>query len=118
MANNSGVPHVLALTEGGTGGTTQSAALTGLGLKLLRTSSQGAVATLDLDNMLSPLTLHVDDQSGVIPLLGYAALGVIAIKSTTGDPANADGFPYIVINNVDNNVKIFADGAWRQLATW
>jgi len=38
-------------------------------------------------------------------------------KTGTGDPSN----PYeglMTINTADNKVKIYAEGAWRQLATW
>jgi hypothetical protein len=42
---------------------------------------------------------------------------LVVTKATTGDPATADEFT-ILINTYDNKVKIWADGAWRQLATW
>jgi hypothetical protein len=38
-------------------------------------------------------------------------------KTDTGDPAS----PYeglMTINTTDNKVKIYAEGVWRQLATW
>jgi hypothetical protein len=39
------------------------------------------------------------------------------VKTTTGDPSTAiEGD--ICINKYDNNVKIYADGGWRQLVTW
>lgn len=38
-------------------------------------------------------------------------------KSTTGNPATGiEG--EICINTFDNNVKIYAEGGWRQIATW
>ena len=41
----------------------------------------------------------------------------LRIKTTTGDPTSrTEG--EIVINKVDNTVKIYADGGWRQLVTW
>jgi hypothetical protein len=40
----------------------------------------------------------------------------ITTKTTTGDGTGREGL--IVINTFDNNVKIYADGAWRSLATW
>lgn len=40
----------------------------------------------------------------------------ITTKATTGDATGREGL--IVINTFDNNVKIYADGAWRSLATW
>lgn len=41
----------------------------------------------------------------------------LRIKITTGDPTTRiEGV--LEINKADNKVKIYADGAWRQLATW
>ena len=46
---------------------------------------------------------------------GYVILS--SIKSTTGDPASpVEGMIYI--NTFDNKIKMYAEGAWRQLATW
>ena len=48
-------------------------------------------------------------------------LGVpaVQVKTTTGDPAAPTGNePTFVINTVDNNLKIYADGSWRILVTW
>jgi hypothetical protein len=41
----------------------------------------------------------------------------VVIKTDTGDSAN----PYeglMQINTFDNTFKVYADAAWRQLATW
>jgi hypothetical protein len=37
-------------------------------------------------------------------------------KDTTGDPTGEEGMIYF--NTFDNKIKMYADGAWRQLATW
>ncbi|MBI4338596.1 MAG: hypothetical protein HY680_01440 [Chloroflexi bacterium] len=37
-------------------------------------------------------------------------------KSTTGDPTAKEGMVYI--NTYDNAVRMYADGAWRTLASW
>ena len=37
-------------------------------------------------------------------------------KSDTGDPAGVEGMLYI--NTFDNAVRMYADGAWRTLASW
>ena len=37
-------------------------------------------------------------------------------KSTTGDPTGQEGMLYI--NTFDNAVRMYADGAWRTLASW
>jgi hypothetical protein len=43
-------------------------------------------------------------------------VAVIHVKATTGD--YSEFFPGIVVNTFDNNIKLFADGAWRTLASW
>jgi hypothetical protein len=45
---------------------------------------------------------------------GYLVLS--SSKATTGDPTGVEGMIYI--NTNDNVVKIYADGAWRTLASW
>jgi hypothetical protein len=45
---------------------------------------------------------------------GYVVLG--STKSTTGDPTAVEGLVYI--NTYDNKVRMYADGAWRDLSTW
>lgn len=37
-------------------------------------------------------------------------------KTDTGDPTGAEGMIYV--NTFDNAVRMYADGAWRSLATW
>jgi hypothetical protein len=39
-----------------------------------------------------------------------------SIKSTAGDPSGQEGM--LVINTNDNAVRLYADGAWRTLASW
>lgn len=46
-----------------------------------------------------------------------APAAMFLTKTTTGDFASGNEGT-IVINTFDNNVKIRADGAWRQIATW
>jgi hypothetical protein len=42
---------------------------------------------------------------------------ILPVKTTTGDPANpVEG--QIYVNTSDNKVRVYADGAWRDLATW
>jgi hypothetical protein len=42
---------------------------------------------------------------------------VLPVKTTTGDPASpVEG--QIYVNTSDNKVRVYADGAWRDLATW
>ncbi len=46
-----------------------------------------------------------------------AANLVLPVKTTTGDPASpAEG--QIYVNTQDNKVRVYADSAWRDLATW
>ena len=42
--------------------------------------------------------------------------GLPGNKTTTGDPTGIEGL--LVINTFDNVVRMYADGAWRTLASW
>jgi hypothetical protein len=42
----------------------------------------------------------------------------VIVKTTTGDPTSPLANGVMVINTVNNNVKMWADGAFRTLATW
>lgn len=46
---------------------------------------------------------------------GYFVL-TSGAKTTTGDPASREGMIYW--NTIDNAIRMFADGAWRTLASW
>ena len=51
----------------------------------------------------------------------WAALLVLPVKDTTGDPGDWLTDPdegQIYVNTFDNKVRVYADGAWRDLATW
>ena len=53
----------------------------------------------------------VAEHSGVLIIPG------ILIKTDTGNPAYFfDGM--ICINTFDNNIKMYADAAWRTLSSW
>lgn len=41
----------------------------------------------------------------------------LVVKTTTGDPSSP-GEGDIYVNTADNKVRVYADGAWRDLATW
>jgi len=57
--------------------------------------------------------LHMMAESGTEKLI---VAGIIR-KTTTGDPSQVhEGL--MCINTNDNTVKIYADGGWRQLASW
>lgn len=60
----------------------------------------------------------ISTDNGMIEI-APTAKGIIlnAIKTDTGDPASpVNG--QIYINNFDNKIRMYADGAWRDLATW
>jgi hypothetical protein len=48
------------------------------------------------------------------PTGGYLVLE--SLKTTAGNPTGQEGM--LVINSTDNAVRIYADGAWRTLASW
>ncbi len=69
----------------------------------------------------------VEDINGAA---GYAGLHMMAettalkeivvgavIKTDTGSPANPHG-ALMEINEFDNKIRVYADGGWRQIATW
>ncbi len=57
--------------------------------------------------------LHMMSESGTNKLV---VVGTI-IKTDTGDPSQVhEGL--MVINTYDNNVKVYADGGWRQITSW
>jgi hypothetical protein len=54
-------------------------------------------------------------KNGSMTFTGDATL-CVPTKNTTGDPTGAEGMIYT--NTFDNKVKVYSDGAWRELATW
>ena len=63
----------------------------------------------------------IEAQTGYLKVEGNAVfLGQfvqLPVRTATGDPASAqDGWMYV--NTQDNKVRVYADGAWRDLATW
>jgi hypothetical protein len=57
-------------------------------------------------------TLTADTLSA--PAGAYLVLN--SVKASAGDPTGQEGM--LVINTTDNAVRIYADGAWRTLASW
>ena len=62
--------------------------------------------TIELDN---------DGKIKVTPG-GSEHLSLEGTKTTTGDPTAREGLIYI--NTFDNKIRMYADGSWRDLATW
>lgn len=62
-----------------------------------------------------------DDGTGNVRMYGInedgvtGPLGLVQAKSTTGDPTGREGL--FCINTFDNTFKVYADGAWRTLAS-
>lgn len=76
---------------------------------LLQNSSSSIEAKLNLTQLASSSKeFTFPNATGV--------LGVVVTKTDTGDPTGIEGL--FEINTFDNKVKIYADGAWRQLVTW
>jgi hypothetical protein len=75
-------------------------------------ADQAHLFVKDVNAVAGKAGFHMMDEQG----LSLVVPGVL-IKGTTGDSATYfDGI--IVINTTDNNIKIYGDGGWRQLATW
>lgn len=52
----------------------------------------------------------------LFPTVGGGGYLRLPVKTNTGDPTSADG--YIYINDYDNALRIYADGAWRTIISW
>jgi len=114
MSNNSGNPRILSLSEGGTGASSSASAKFNLGIYGLSVDSNedGNAIVLDAGQLSSDSTYILPG----IPSETTAYSGTIVIKTTTGDASGQDGL--FQVNTFDNTFKVFADGAWRSLATW
>ncbi len=67
--------------------------------------------TIGGSEMWNTTATRVDFDTGTLSFMR------IPVKTTTGDPSSpADGDMYV--NTSDNTVRVFADSAWRDLATW
>jgi hypothetical protein len=79
--------------------------------KVLKFSVGGISPTTDR-------TVTVPDASGTLEYTGHQhPLLILPIKATTGDPGSpSEG--QIYVNTFDNKVRVYADAAWRDLATW
>ncbi len=63
--------------------------------------------------------IGTDSPSSELDVAGTVTMEnlILPVKSTTGDPASpVEG--QIYVNTYDNKVRVYADGAWRDLATW
>jgi hypothetical protein len=58
------------------------------------------------------------DMESTIQQLQSQEYPTVIVKTTTGDPTSPLANGVMVINTVNNNVKMWADGAFRTLATW
>ncbi|MHC4474877.1 MAG: hypothetical protein ACYTEL_04485 [Planctomycetota bacterium] len=86
----------------------------------LRTSSNvpeiGTSGSCDLKLTSSSGQVTVSGDLDVTDTLTVDTL-VLPVKTTTGDPAGpVTG--QIYVNTYDNKIRVYADGAWRDLATW
>ncbi|KKN26531.1 hypothetical protein LCGC14_0873580 [marine sediment metagenome] len=72
------------------------------------------IVTLDVSGLTTATTRTwtVPDLDGTVTVEG-----VIPVKTDTGDPGSpTEG--QIYVNTFDNKARVWADGAWRDLATW
>lgn len=59
---------------------------------------------------------NISSGKGNVELIPAEYVVLNSSKATTGDPTGKEGMIYI--NTNDNAVKMYADGAWRTLASW
>lgn len=70
-----------------------------------------------LNNVLLSLVKNDKASNKRLNNLETAVQLQLSFKTTTGVPANPfEGM--LVINSFDNNIKVYADGGWRTLASW
>ena len=67
-------------------------------------------------SIVLPQSTSAAYEYSVSPGISGGIIPCVAIRTSTGDPTPTEGL--IVINTVDNNVKLYADGGWRTLASW
>jgi len=66
-------------------------------------------------DLLQIIAQHEKDIRGLKAAL--ARINIVTTKTTTGNPSS----PYegmVSINTFDNAIRQYAEGAWRDLATW
>lgn len=70
----------------------------------------------ELDTSTKIVSLLVELRKRIVVLETQQQVTIV-VKTSTGDPSTgATG--QMIINTVDNTLKQWADGAWRQLVTW
>ena len=71
----------------------------------------------DFDDPQYRLAKAISDLAGQVKELEAFDNAMFEIKATTGNPV-ARGEFHFVINTFDNELNCYADGAWRNLASW
>lgn len=91
-------------------------AVLGLGLTTAPTTAPADIVQLwanDIGGAAGKTSLLMMSESGT----GVQTVVGVITKTDTGDPTQVhEGL--MCINTFDNKVKIYAEGAWRQIATW
>ena len=71
---------------------------------------------MTLNEILDSIARAILDLSNRIRSIEAMQFTTACIKTTTGNPSYGNE-GMICINTFDNNVKIYADGAWRTIAS-
>jgi hypothetical protein len=78
-----------------------------------RANAQG---DMEFKDKAGTIFMLYDESDGRLEFGGAIGI-VLPVKTDTGDPASpASG--QLIVNEFDNNVQVYADGAWRTLASW
>jgi hypothetical protein len=105
-----GANFALAFCEAGTPGTQ---------IQWISGGSEGAARNVVINEAGSDMDFRVESSVHGDALMVDGGTGYVTIhsvKTTTGDPSGNDGLIYW--NTVDNKIQMYADGAWRTLASW
>lgn len=106
-----GLSPAIAATGGATAGISQFSDSI---FHIFNNADNTKVVELDVSNVATDTTRTwtVPDLDGTVTIEG-----VIPVKTDTGDPGSpVEGQLYV--NTFDNKIRVYADGAWRDLATW
>jgi hypothetical protein len=77
------------------------------------------IPQIDDDDLVKAMIDTITDLQERVAQLEAAPADDLEIKATTGDFATADSWNgRRVLNTFDNNYKILAEGAWRQILAY
>lgn len=68
-------------------------------------------------NVQGSLVAKINDLRARVSELEAQQQVTILVRHETGSPSNG-GVGQILVNTLDQNISMWADGSWRELTTW